>query len=133
MKPIKITLDNSAAIQAALNLVNGAATAHTASANSILKLAMLAESKLISLVGSKKNAPGAVANWSSGEALPNAYKYSRQISFITIERRAKNWYLTRVSLVTAWREAGKVSLVLTHEQNVIAINKFTTQYYVSPK
>lgn len=133
MKPIKITLDNRPAIDAALHIVNGAATAHTATADSILKLAILAEFKIISLLGHKKNAPGALANSSSGAALPSAYKHSRVITNITIERRAKNWYLTRASTAAAYREAGKMSIVLTQEQNVTAINKFTTQYYVSPK
>jgi hypothetical protein len=133
MKPIKITIDNRAAIQTALNVVNGAATAHTATPESIIKLAMLAELKIISLVGHKKNAPCAIANWHSGAALPSAYKYSRQVTKITIERRAKNWYLTQAHTATAWREAGKMTIVLTQAQNVTAITKFTTQYYVNPK
>ena len=133
MKPIKITSANRAALEAALTAINGKATAHTADAGQLLWLADSAETNIIALVGTKKDAVGAVVGWRSGDALPSAYKYSRQTTAISIIRKAKHWYLIDARPILVWREAGKMSIILTQAQDKIAINKLQTQYYVSPK
>jgi hypothetical protein len=130
MKAIKLTADNTAAIHAALEAVNGKAIQHTYSAREVLELVPYFENKLVTLVGSKKLAPGAKASSRSGGALPNAYKYSRTVTDVEIERRSSAWYLVSVSSATAYKEAGKDLLKLTTEQDATAVANFRKQYFV---
>jgi hypothetical protein len=129
MKSIKITEENLAAIQAALNAENGKSTAHTLyRAADVLEVAAEAERCLTALVGSKKYMVGGKATYRSGEALPNAYKYPRHTTRLSIERRSSGWYLTDVVTFSEWRSAGGLSLSLTQEQDAIVIKKARSKY-----
>ena len=131
MKPIKITYANIPALDAALAKVNGNATAHTATGNDIYLLESWADNQLKDLLGNKKHMPCAMARYRSGSALPNAYKYSRKVTQITIYRKAKDWWLTNAVLVDARGDAGAMRVVLTEAQDAIAKAKFSKQYEVS--
>jgi len=131
MKPIKITPENIQAMDVALRQVNGNATAHTVTVSDILLFSVWADNQVKDLVGNKKDMPGAMARFRSGSALPNAYKYSRKVTRITIYRKAKDWWLTNVVADDARNDAGAMRVVLTEAQDAIAKAKFSRQYEVS--
>ena len=131
MKPIKITPENIQAMDVALRQVNGNATAHTVTVSDILLFSVWADNQVKDLVGNKKDMPGAMARFRSGSALPNAYKYSRKVTRITIYRKAKDWWLTNVVADDARNDAGAMRVVLTETQDAIAKAKFSKQYEVS--
>lgn len=131
MKAIKITAANIAAIQAALVAVNGRALNHTFTADEILEDALSAEFKVIAMLGNKKDAIGATVYSRSGDKLPNAYKWSRQINIMCIERRASGWWL--VGLVNSTvndKSASYLRLILTAEQDAKAVARFKKSYGV---
>jgi len=129
MKSIKITTENLVPIQIALNAANGKSTAHTLCRSAdVLDVAEDAERRLMALVGSKKYMVGGKATYRSGEALPNAYKYPRHTTRLSIERRSSGWYLTDVVTFSEWRSAGGLSLSLTQEQDAIVIKKVRSNY-----
>jgi hypothetical protein len=129
MKSIKITTENLVPIQIALNAANGNSKAHTLCCSAeVLDVANDAERRLTALVGSKKYMVGGKATYRSGEALPNAYKYPRHTTRLSIERRSSGWYLTDVVTFNEWRSAGGLSLSLTQEQDAIVIKKARSNY-----
>ena len=131
MKPIRITPENIQALDVALRQVNGNATAHTVTVSDILLFSVWADNQVKDLVGNKKDMPGAMARFRSGSVLPNAYKYSRKVTRITIYRKAKDWWLTNVVADDARNDAGAMRVVLTEAQDAIAKAKFSKQYEVS--
>ena len=131
MKPIKITPENIQALDFAISQVNGNAKAHTITVSDILLFSVWADNQLKDLLGNKKHMPCAMARYRSGSALPNAYKYSRKVTQITIYRKAKDWWLTNAVLVDARGDAGAMRVVLTEAQDAIAKAKFSKQYEVS--
>jgi len=131
MKPIRITPENIQALDVALRQVNGNATAHTVTVSDILLFSVWADNQVKDLVGNKKDMPGAMARFRSGSALPNAYKYSRKVTRITIYRKAKDWWLTNVVADDARNDAGAMRVVLTEAQDAIAKARFSKQYEVS--
>jgi hypothetical protein len=131
MKAIKITAKNLLVIQAALVKVNGKACAHTFSAGEIIDVAEHAEFELLNLMGNKKDAVGATVFARSGNKLPNAYKYSRQVNKITIERRSSGWWLVYVGCYETWDKSGsRSSLTLTAAQDAKAVARFKKVYQV---
>jgi hypothetical protein len=129
MKSIKITTENLVPIQIALNAANGNSKAHTLCRSAdVLDVAEDAEKRLTGLVGSKKHMVGGKATYRSGEALPNAYKYPRHTTRLSLERRPSGWYLTEVIAFSEWRSAGGLSLSLTQEQDEIVIKKARSNY-----
>jgi hypothetical protein len=68
---------------------------------------------------------------SSGSSLPNAYKYTRIVSHITITRGSSAWFLTEISTCETWdKSAGGTYLTVTPEQDAIACAKFRASYSV---
>jgi len=131
MKPIRITPENIQALDVALRQVNGNAKAHTVTVSDILLFSVWADNQVKDLVGNKKDMPGAMARFRSGSVLPNAYKYSRKVTRITIYRKAKDWWLTNVVADDARNDAGDMRVVLTEAQDAIAKARFFKQYEVS--
>ena len=131
MKPIKITPENIQALDVALRQVNGNAKVHTVTVSDILLFSVWADNQVKDLVGNKKDMFGAMARFRSGSVLPNAYKYSRKVTRITIYRKAKDWWLTNVVLDDARNDAGDMRVVLTEAQDAIAKARFSKQYEVS--
>lgn len=131
MKPIKIAADNVADISTALFNANGRAEGHTlTSGSAVVDIAAVFEAQLVKLVGSKKSAVGARAFYQSGDQLPSAYKYSRRVTLLTLERRSTGWYLTQAKAGESYREAGPQHLILTEEQDAIAVSIFKKSYRV---
>jgi len=131
MKPIKITEANLVKIQIALDAANGKSTAHTLCRSlDVLTVAEDAESRLAALVGVKKMLVGGRATYRSGKALPNAYKYSRHITFLFIERRSSGWFLIEVLSGTEWNSGGGLTLSLSKEQDEVVIKKTRSQYTI---
>ena len=131
MKAIKINAANVAAIQAALLNVNGRALSHTFTALEIIIIAEAAEVEALGLLGNKKDVIGATMFARSGDKLPNAYKYGRQVNQITIERRSRGWWLIELVNYTANDKSAAYSrLTLTAEQDAKAVARFKKSYGV---
>jgi len=124
---------DQAKIEDALRRVNGQATRHTySSASEILAIAQEAEQELDRLLLPKKNRAGAVAKKASGSRMPKAYKYRRAATMVEMMRGSRNWYLTYVlrTRILPENRAGHLSLMLTQEQDKIAVGSFRKNYYV---
>ena len=131
MKAIKVSAPNSAAIEAALHQSNGRADTHTyTDFAEIADLAATAERELLRIVGAKKDLPGAIFVSTSGTAVANAYKYSRQATRVTLERRATGWFLTDVEATQIYSDGGRERLSLTAAQREAAIARFCAQFTV---
>jgi len=131
MKAIKINAANAAAIQATLLAVNGKSCTHTFNALEIIIIAEAAEVEALGLLGSKKDVVGATMFASSGDKLPNAYKWARQINTMRIERRSSGWWLIELNNNTLNdKSAGSTRLTLTAEQDAKAVARFKKSYGV---
>lgn len=111
---IKLIPQNLEKIQAALDEINGKATKHVYTAQDVLKEAEEAEHKLRGLP--KVLQVGAKAYAESGESLPNAYKHSRVVNYVRIERFASGWFLTDLGTKQAWRDTVSLSVSISPEQ-----------------
>ena len=127
---IKINDQNRAAISTALAAANGKATAHTfTNPTDIIAAAADAEAQLAQLGIQKNERSGAKARASSGSKLPNAYKYRRITTRITITRGSSAWFLTEITTAETWdKSAGGTYLEVTSAQDAIAIAKFRSSY-----
>jgi len=129
MKEIKITQSNSKKIEEALREINLKSTAHTfVNFSQIEALVEDAESRLTNLIGAKKNFAGAIFDATSGYAVGNSYKYSRDATRVTLTRKAGGWYLVDVVSTVIYKDAGKKSLKLTCDQDAIVYKKMRTNY-----
>ena len=131
MKEIKIALVNTQKIEAVLREINAKKIEHTyTSFADIESLVVDAESRLINLVGSKKNFVGAIFDATSGGAVPNSYKYSRIGTHVALARKAGGWYLVDVVSTVIYQHGGKKSLKLTCDQDAIVYKKVRTNYII---
>ena len=130
---IKIKAHNIAALQAALEKANGNAIAHTfRHASEILEVAVGAETQLAALQLNKRESAGAVACACSGSRLPNAYKYDRVITRVTLVRGSSDWFLTDIKAFSTFsRSEGETRVTLTAAQGAKAIAKFSAQFSVN--
>lgn len=128
---IKITPDNKAKIDAALNESNGGAVTHTFTTYAeIERLSKNAEDRLSSLLPTKKSWSGAEWMKTSGGSVPNAYKYPRNVTSVKITRCASGWFLTGVSSRQMYGDAPSGRLFLTVEQYALAVEKLRGKYSV---
>ena len=131
MKEIKITQSNAKKIETALREINLKSTAHTYTQFvQIEALIVDAETRLVNLLGAKKNFAGALFDATSGYAVGNAYKYSREATRVTLTRKAGGWYLVDVVSTVIYRDAGKKSLKLTCDQDAIVYKKMRENYSI---
>ena len=133
MRPIRITADNRPAIKAALDAANGRATSHTCRhATHVEDLAGGAEARLQALPIHKTARAGAEYAWLSGDALPNAYKYTVIRTRLRLARRASGWWLMGVEAVECYPRGGVGgTLILTPEQDAKAVAALRTGYRVA--
>jgi hypothetical protein len=130
MKPVKI-IDDEGAIADLLVSVNGRAAQHTFTVSEIFGFARDAENAAVALLGSKKAIVGAQAAMRSGDAVPNAYKYARQLNFMTIERRSSCWWIIALDNRESREQAqGRLRLNLTAAQAESAVARFKTGFGV---
>jgi hypothetical protein len=131
MKQLKIIDGNEAAIAELLVSVNGRASQHTFAVTEIFGIASDAENAALALLGSKKAIVGAQAVMRSGGAVPNAYKYARQLNFMTIERRSSCWWIIALDNRESHEQAeGRLRLNLTAAQAESAVVRFKTGFGV---
>ena len=131
MKEIKITQSNARKIEAALREINLKSTAHTfVNFSQIEALVEDAESRLTNLIGAKKYFVGAVFYATSGGAVSNAYKYSRDATSATLTRKPTGWYLVDAVSTIIYKDGGKKTLRLTAAQDSIVYKVVRTNYQV---
>jgi hypothetical protein len=130
---IKINDTNREAITAALAAVNGKATAHTFyDGMSVVYAALDAEAQLTELQLNKADRAGVVANTLSGGRLPNAYKYARTITRITMVRGSAEWFLTDIKAFETFdKKHGETRITLTSAQAAAVVAKFSAQFSVN--
>lgn len=135
MKPIKITVDNVAQIEAALQAVNGRAQAHCYTTfTEIESLAETAEDSLGDLGIPKGLRHGASWNETSGGRVSNSYDrngHRRQATRVMIERRVSGWYLTTIAKAEISQQGGGAGrLTLTADQDAEAVRRMRSSYSV---
>ncbi len=132
IKSLKINIENSSAIEAALVNANGTAKAHTyTSASEIISLAELADSQLYALIKNRKMMGGAIFYDRSGDGLPTSYNNSRICTNVEIEcAKSGDWRLISASSVKAYTECGKSLLKITPEQDALAISLLRKRYAI---
>lgn len=152
IKAIKITAENSAAIEAALAAVNGCATAHTYTTFAQIEaLAARAERELEDFGIAKTLRAGAAYDAASGGAAPKRYYPTRIVTLVQLLRKASGWYLVCAVAMwlcgyrgveglmiaaekSGWSVCGyrsKTGLLLTKEQDAKAVAVLRSTYRVS--
>lgn len=134
MKPIKITRENSAALEAALTAVNGTATKHTFGGWHQLSAAVdSAETEALGLLGAKNYLPGMEVHATSGGQTTAAYKYSRIVTHVVLQRRASGWFLVSAHTGSLGpSQSGSARLSLTVEQAGLAMTRFAARFDTQP-
>ena len=114
----------AARINAALEAVNGRATQHTFRGNSDLaEVARMAETALDKIGLPKGERKAAVATMVSGDKLPSAYKWSRNVvrTSVTIERGPRDWFLVAVERSEGGDPPGQPTVTISADQRVAAM------------
>jgi len=128
---IKITQANSQKIEAVLREINLKSTAHTyVRFDQIEALVEDAEKRLTILLGAKKHFVNARFDVTSGFAVGNSYKYSRDATRVTLTRKPTGWYLVDAVSTIVYKDGGKKCLRLTEDQDTIACEKFRENYSI---
>ncbi|MBN8489948.1 MAG: hypothetical protein J0M00_00760 [Burkholderiales bacterium] len=129
-KQIKIVAESASTIEAALAAANGKATRHTFSTyNEIADLARYGETRLERMRLPQAERPGAKVDATSGDAMPKAYKYTRNGTRVQLLRRGAGWYLQAAEVCTLWpQDRGGARLTLTAEQDAEALRRFRATY-----
>ena len=125
---MKIKIDDPK-LGAALDAVNLQADAHTAGAGEIQGLGETLDKKLSALLP-KKDWKGARASYESGARVPNAYKYSRIVTRVTLERGAGAWFVIGLERLDIWGNAAALSISLTPAQRDAAVGRFSLLFAV---
>lgn len=135
MKPIRICIENSNAIEAALKAINGRASVHAyTSMYEIEQIAIAATAALTSILPVKDHVGAEYAS-TSGDKMPNAYARKgwapRSCTRIVISRRASGWFLIDIRVEYVYPSShGASYLRLTPDQDEKARTRFATQYSV---
>lgn len=122
-----------AKVRNVLEQVNGYAMGHTYTTNAdLVAVVARVENQLAALGLPKKARAGAVYIAVSGGRVANSYKYPRAATRATLTRRASGWWLTSVSATTINRDAPRPILMLTSEQDAIAVAELRKGYSINP-
>lgn len=115
---LKITTDNAAKIEAALAEVNGKATAFTvATYHAVAVYAEAIEKRLDASRLPKAERNGVTATIRPAGPTANAYKYAAKSTTVTLQRGAKDWYLTAVTDASVYpRERERVTIKISEAQ-----------------
>jgi hypothetical protein len=131
MKTLKITAENAQAIEDALREANGRAAEHTYTTyEEIEKIAARAERLLGGYISAVARYAGARYKSTSGGSVPNAYKFTRTATAVTLERRKAGWYLTEIRPTKIYKKGGNEALLLTPEQDAEAVVNLRKGYQV---
>jgi len=132
MKSIQICEKNFSAINSALAAVNKDALGHTFSnAAELQSIAYQHETKLLKLIGTKKDMPGAIVQCCSGEPVAKSYSYSRIGTRVVLTRGARAWFLTTADRTSLDQRGGKCEIILTSTQSEIATKNFQRGFFVA--
>jgi len=130
---ISDTPADMARIEDVLRRVNGEASMHTySSASDIIAIAKEAEERLDQLGLPKKDRAGAIAKKASGGKMPKSYKFRRAATMVEMMRGSRAWYLTYVLRTKIFPDnrCGHLSMMLTQEQDKIAVESFRENYHI---
>jgi len=130
---MRINLTNMEAVRAALDAVNGRATAHTYHMScQVADVAREAERALARLNLSKSARRGARYVSQSSGNLPKAYKYNAIGTTVTLERGASAWFLVDVTACDIRPGAAPFQrLTLTPDQDAAAVAALRKAYAVA--
>lgn len=119
-------------LNAALDKVNGRASAHTARAYDVMCAADRAEAHLAKLGLAKKLRTGALYQCRSGHKMPCAYgNHDRAVTLFTLQRGASGWFLVDAKRGSIWTgESGFERLCLTETQYTAALAIFNKGFSV---
>ena len=127
---IKVSDDNAGRIQRALDAVNGRASEHTYRLyHDIARLVIEAELRRADLRLSKREAKGIQVVSVSGEAVPTAYKWSRNATRVQLTYCATGWCLTDIGSTTIYHDGGGSRTSLTPDLAALAVAKFQAAHY----
>jgi hypothetical protein len=129
VKAIKIAPENRAAIESALETVNGRAWRHCFDRYSEIEEVVKAAEQWLNDRLPKSMWKGAQYEKQSGQTLAKAYKNSARTTTIRIERRASGWFLTQVKPSVLWPDRRPVEQVyLTQAQSADILRRVRVQY-----
>jgi hypothetical protein len=130
---MRINLNDTDAVRAALAAVNGKAERHAYTLPSeIAAVADDAERALARLDVPKAARKGARYVSQSSGNLPNAYKYKATGTVITLERGATAWFLVDVAACDIWPGKAPIyRLTLTPDQDAAAVASLRKAYGVA--
>jgi len=131
---IKIQLSNKAKVETLLNEINGKAAQHCYNHYEEIKQVADRFSHQLNKLLNKKDQVGSKFASTSGDSVPNAYKYNRRATSIILEKTSTGIFLTDAQPVTIYKEGGKESLIINNKQQDLMLAKllkdnhiFTTQ------
>lgn len=132
-KTIKVCAENQATIEAALKAVNANRTEHTyTDFVEVDAMATRAEEELSSLSLPIKMRPGARWDETSGASVPSKYRYTRDATSISLERRPAGWYIVGISAARIYQRGGGPGiLTLTVSQSTEVTKRFRSQFRVA--
>lgn len=126
-KHIKIDSDHATQLRISLAEANGTAEAHAFTRwQDLERLAEAAERQLEALGVAKGRRAGASVIAVSGGTVANAYKFSRKLTRVRIERKTAGWYLTSAERLSGHR--GSFTLMLTPAQDAEAVATLRMRY-----
>ena len=129
---MKIATENAAKIEKMLLEINGRKIEHVFTKYyEIEQVAEKAQIALDALISAKKNQTKAVYRTYSGGNVPNAYKYARTVTKLTIVKKSTGWHIQHIcNFSTHDKTACKGYLSLTPTQEIIAIADFKKLFAV---
>lgn len=127
-----VNVNDVVAIEVALKRINGKSVAHTYTTHfEIDHVAAAAEQKLQTLGLPKADRIGAKVVATSGEKVPNAYKYSRQATIVILLRKSSGWFLVDTAGTDLYPgQHGGSKVILTQRQADKAHEVFARQFSV---
>lgn len=127
---IRINKANVDKMQAAIDAVEGRATARKIDARTIDAIATIAEERIEALLLTKKMSVGAVVNYQQGIKLPvSRFRHTADATSITIVRGASGWFLTAVHRGYCYHGQGEgFDVTLSAEQAAFAKARFAMQF-----
>jgi hypothetical protein len=130
MKPIKLTPENAALVEAALAKTNGKAEKYAYKRFSEIKaVADIAEDEVSKLGIPSSRRPGAYYEQTSGEETAKSYPNSRRATTVVIARRQSGWVLTELRPAEIYYNGGgKGKLSLTKAQHDYIHDKLSKKY-----
>jgi hypothetical protein len=128
---LKITAENIAVLQEALDAFQGRRTKNIYGAEDVIYAAQQTETQLENLDLPKSKRQGARCQFAGEGASANAYKYAITSTQVTIERGSKDWYLVGLTIVSRYPKNPPIdTLFLTEAQAEEVVKQVRKQFTV---